>query len=110
MPQQQSAAAPASAPAASAPGFPALTPEYLASILAGVSQQSASQQLPSLAHVLSPQNVVPLLQSEAVQRRLGELLEHLPPELQGEAATQVWTLPADTGWKSSCPFTCIMQV
>lgn len=70
---------------------PVVSPEHLASILAGVVEQSAAAQpqLPSLAEVLTPQNLVPLLQEDGLRRRLGELVEHLPREHQEEAAAEV---------------------
>ena len=73
----------------------AISPELLAGILAGMADQvgQPQQQLPSLAEVLTPQNLVPLLDDETVQRRLGELVEHLPLEHQSIAANQV-CLPA----------------
>ncbi len=72
---------------------PALTQEYLAAILSGItgSAQSAppQQTLPLLSEMLTPQNLVPLLEDESVKKRLGELIEYMPAEHQNEAAQQV---------------------
>lgn len=72
---------------------PALTQEYLAAILSGMASQGQVQQqdqpaLPSLSEVLTPQNLVPLLEDEAVKARLGELVEFLPAEHQAHAQRQ----------------------
>lgn len=58
-------------------------------MLASVMSRARPEQLPSLAEVLTPQAVVPLLQDPAVQKRLGELIEHLPAEHQAEASGRV---------------------
>ena len=78
----------------------AISPELLAGILAGMADQAGQpqRQLPSLAEVLTPQNLVPLLHDESVQRRLGELVEHLPLEHRSIAANQV-CLPATVSCK-----------
>ena len=47
------------------------------------------QQLPKLSEILTPQNLVPLMEDEAVKARLGELVEHLPAEHQADAQKQV---------------------
>lgn len=66
-----------------------MTQEYLAAILAGMAGNTQPQQtLPLLSEILTPQNLVPLLEGEAVKKRLGELIEHMPPQHQAEAAQQ----------------------
>lgn len=83
---QPTASAPAEQPPSAGGG---VSQAMLANVLASVMSRAAPEQLPSLAEVLTPQAVVPLLQDPAVQRRLGELIEHLPAEHQAEASDQV---------------------
>ena len=98
MPPGNALPAGSSAQAETASG--AISPELLAGILAGMADQvgQPQRQLPSLAEVLTPQNLVPLLDDESVRRRLGELVEHLPLEHQSVAANQV-CLPATPSCK-----------
>lgn len=70
---------------------PALTQEYLTAILSGMANQSQAQpqeRLPTLSQILTPQNLIPLMDDDAVKARLGELIEHMPQEHQAEAQTQ----------------------
>ena len=70
---------------------PELTQEYLAAILSGMAGGSSKPQesLPSLSQMLTPQNLIPLMDNEAVKKRLGELVEHLPKEHQEDAIGNV---------------------
>lgn len=72
---------------------PALTQEYLAAILSGMAGNAQAaqpqQNLPLLSEIVTPQNIVPLLEDESVKKRLGELIEHMPQDHQAEAAQQV---------------------
>ena len=62
----------------------------LAAMLSGMAgQQQPEVKLPSLAEVLTPQVVVPLLQQEGVRNRLAELVQYLPQEHQAAAAQEV---------------------
>ena len=59
--------------------------------MAGNAQNAQPQpNLPILSDIVTPQNLVPLLEDESVKKRLGELIEHMPPEHQIEAEQRVF--------------------